>query len=112
MASICFDLSSKVLREDIAIHRRPTPESLESLRLTLQKLEQSGDARKNDTSISELKRVVLNRIADLELAKKLAIKDEEVDNAPEPADLIPLPPMAEEDPREEAVGEIQLDKLD
>jgi hypothetical protein len=47
--------------------RRPTPKSLESLHVTLQKLEQTGDPGKDDASISELKRVVLNRIVDLEL---------------------------------------------
>ena len=98
--------------EDIAIHRRPTPESLESLRLTLQKLEQTGDTGKDNASMSELKRIVLNRIADLELAKKLETKNDEVDKAPEPADLIPLPSLAEEDPSEDAVDEIPLNKLD
>jgi hypothetical protein len=62
--------------------------------------------------MSELKRVVLNRIADLELAKKLETASEEVDNAPGPADLIPPLSMVEEEPSEEVVDEIQLSKLD
>jgi hypothetical protein len=110
VASICYDSSSNEFKEDVAIQRRPTPKSLESLRLTLQQLEQTGDP--NDASISELKRVVLNRIADLELAKKLETTEDEIDNAPEPADLIPPPSMPEEDPSEEADDMTQLSKLD
>jgi hypothetical protein len=109
---MCFDSTSKGLQEDISILRRPTPESLESLRLTLQKLEQTDDPGNDGASISELKRVVLNRIADLELAKKLETGVEEIDNAPGPADLIPSRLMAEEDPSQEAVEMTLLNKLD
>jgi hypothetical protein len=80
----------------MAIHRRPTPKSLDSLNLTLQKLEQTIDPCEDDAPISELKRVVLNRIADLELSNKLVTKVDEIDDALDPADLIPLPLMAEE----------------
>jgi hypothetical protein len=110
LASICFDPPSNKVEEGIAISRRPTPKSLESLRLTLQQLEQTGNP--DDASISELKRVVLNRIADLELAKKLETADGEIDNAPKPADLIPPPLMAEEGPAEEAYDQTQLNQLD
>jgi hypothetical protein len=110
MASICVESSSNKLQEGIAISRRPTPKSLESLRLTLQQLEQTGNP--NDASISELKRVILNRIADLELAKKLETSDSEIDNAPGPADLVPPQSMAEEGPMEEANDQSQLEKLD
>jgi hypothetical protein len=111
LASICFDPASEGTQEEIAIHRRPTPESLESLRLTLQKLEQTGDSRNDNASISDLKRSVLNRIADLELTKKLETTVEEIDDPHGPADLI-LPSLAEEDPSEDAVDEIPLNKLD
>lgn len=100
------------MQEDISISRRPTPKSLESLRLTLQKLEQTGDIREDNASISELKRIVLNRIADLELAKKLETAGEEIDNAPAPVGLIPLPSIAEEGSSEEVADEIQLSELD
>jgi hypothetical protein len=75
-------------------------------------LEQTGDADNNDASISELKRVVLNRIADLELSKRLETKDHTNDNAPGPADLIPPPLMAEDRSSEQVVDEIQLNELD
>jgi hypothetical protein len=48
--------------------RRPSPETLESLRATLQQLEQTNDPA--DESFPELKRIILARIADLELARR------------------------------------------
>ena len=92
--------------------RRPTPKSHESLHVTLQKLEQTGDPGKDDATIPELKRVVLNRIVDLELSKTLETEDDKIDKAPEPADLVPPPSMTEESPSEEGVDKTQLDKLD
>jgi hypothetical protein len=52
--------------------------------VTLQKLEQTVDPGKDDASISELKRVVLNRIAGLELSKTLVAEDDEAEPAPRP----------------------------
>ena len=92
--------------------RRPTSKSLESLRVTLQKLEQTGDPGNDDARISELKRVLLNRIADLELSKTFESEDYETDNAPAPDELIPPPSMTEESASEKAIEDIPLEKLD
>jgi hypothetical protein len=92
--------------------RRPTPKSLETLHLTLQKLEQTVDPGKDDASISDLKRALLNRIVDLELSKTLETKDEEIDKAPEPADLVPPPSITEDRTLETDIDQTPLDKLD
>jgi hypothetical protein len=92
--------------------RRPTPKSLESLHVTLQKLEQTSDPDKKDASISELKQVVLNRIIDIELANTLATADDEIDRGSSPAELIPPPSMTEEGTPETSIDNTALDKLD
>jgi hypothetical protein len=94
------------------MRRRPTPKSLELLRVTLQKLEQTSDPASGDASIADLKRVLVNRIADLELVKTLEPDDVEVDEAPEPAHLIPPGSMTEESFHEMAGDSLQLEKLD
>jgi hypothetical protein len=111
-ASICFDPSSDEVQEHIAMPRRPTPQSLESLRVTLQKLEQTGDPGKDDNSISELKRVLLNRIVDLELSKTFEKENDGIDKSPEPADLIPPPSITEEGTPGMDIDKTPLDKLD
>lgn len=92
--------------------RRPTPKSLESLRVTLQKLEQSETPDSGEHSISELKRVVLNRIADLELSKKLETVENDADNDPESGDLTSLPLIAEEGDHAKDLDLAPLEKLD
>jgi hypothetical protein len=92
--------------------RRPTPKSLESLHLTLQKLEQTSDPGKDDASISDLKRVLLNRIVDLELSKTFEVKDDESDKAPEPAELIPPASITEESTPETDIDKTSIEKLD
>jgi hypothetical protein len=92
--------------------RRPTARSLESLHLTLQKLEQTSDPGKDDASISDLKRALLNRIVDLELSKTLETKDDEGDKAPEPADLVPPPSITEESTPETDIDKTSIEKLD
>lgn len=91
---------------------RPTPKSLESLRVTLQKLEQTGDPGKDGARISELKRVLLNRIADLEFSKTFESEDYRIEEAPEPAKLIPPPSMTEDGPPEKDIDKTSIDKLD
>jgi hypothetical protein len=98
--------------EDFTIPRRPTLKSLESLNLTLQNLEQTQSPGKDDAGITELKRVLLNRIADLELSKTLETEDDKSDKAPEPADLVPPPSITEEGALEEDIDKASLDKLD
>jgi hypothetical protein len=91
---------------------RPTPKSLEWLNVTLQKLEQTCDPGKDGASMADLKRVLVNRIADLELSKTLEPADAEMDEAHEAADLVPPPSRTEEGHPERAINTIQLDKLD
>ena len=92
--------------------RRPTQKTLESLHVTLQKLEQTDSPARDEESISALKRVLLNRIADLELSKTLETADAETETAPEPADLIAPPSKREGDPLEETIEKKEFDKLD
>ena len=93
------------------MRRRPTPKSLELLRVTLQKLEQTSPASA-EVSIADLKRVLVNRIADLELAKTLEPADAETDEDPEPSDLTPPLSKTEEISHEMASETFQLEKLD
>ena len=92
--------------------RRPTAQSLESLHVTLQKLEQSSNPGQEDGSISELKQVVLNRIIDLELSKTLVTEDDDSEEGRETADLAALPPLAESLPAEDIPRDPLLEKLD
>jgi hypothetical protein len=92
--------------------RRPTPKSLESLHITLQKLEQTSDPDNKDASISELKQVVLNRIIDLELSNTLTTGDDEIDNATAPANLVPPPSVTEERSSDKSIDKTPLEKLD
>ena len=94
------------------MRRRPTPKSLELLRVTLHKLEQTSDPASTEASIADLKRVLVNRIADLELAKTLERADVEIDETPEPTDLIRPRSMTEEGSHEMAGDPLQLEKLD
>ncbi len=50
---------------------RPTLDTLESLRITLQKLEHGLDSLQDATAMAELKRSILLRIAELEAANTL-----------------------------------------
>ena len=83
---------------------RPTLETLESLRATLQKLEQTDAASDDSKSISELKRVLLHRIADLELAQILEkTTDGATDKPLQPADLVLPASTLEEDHSEGSI---------
>jgi hypothetical protein len=92
--------------------RRPNPKSLETLHLTLQKLEQTSDPGKDDASIFELKRALLSRIVDLELSKTIETNDDEIEKAPEPSDLVPPPSIGEERTPETDIDKTPLEKLD
>jgi hypothetical protein len=54
---------------------RPTLDTLESLRITLQKLEHSLDSMQDATAMAELKRSILLRIAELEAANSFQHDD-------------------------------------
>jgi len=90
--------------------RRPTPKTLESLHVTLQKLEQTENPIHDGESISELKRALLNRIADLELSKTLETAEAEDEKTPAPNELVP-PSTAEESTAADQSIAVQLEKL-
>ena len=101
--------------ENAMMSLRPTPQTLESLRLTLQSLEHSADPSSNPQELEELKGILLKRIADLEVLDALSsqssaspVSGEQSDTAP--ADLPPLEIVAAEEPAAEAVNTTQLDK--
>jgi hypothetical protein len=62
---------------------------LESLRLTLLKVEQSADPEQDAEALAELKRILLQRIADLETIQALESAAGQTADEPSPADLVP-----------------------
>jgi hypothetical protein len=95
--------------------RRPTQKTLESLHVTLQKLEQTENPVQGEESMSELKRVLLNRIADLELSKTLETGEPEAEEKPEPAELIAPQREAEKASPDQVIdpaNSTELSKLD
>jgi hypothetical protein len=73
---------------------RPAHETLESLRLTLLKVEQSAEPEQDREALAELKRILLQRIAELEAVQALEIQALESAPAqtadkPNPSDLVP-----------------------
>ncbi|MGD0097448.1 MAG: hypothetical protein ABSB60_13195 [Terracidiphilus sp.] len=93
---------------------RPTREILESLRATLQNLEQEqmdGPAEA-PKPIAELKRVVVNRIADLELSQMLETADAPANRATDTADLVPPPSIIEGGHSDGLTEDAKLDKID
>jgi hypothetical protein len=68
---------------------RPAYETLESLRLTLLKVEQSADPDQDAEALAELKRILLQRIAELEAIQALELAAAQTADNPSPADPIP-----------------------
>jgi hypothetical protein len=90
---------------------RSSKETLESLRITLQKLEQSPGSPSDTQDIAELKQILLNRIAELEALS--AMGPTEVESAsPSPSDLPSLAVVTEEDGVKKAADATSLEKLD
>ncbi len=89
---------------------RPTQETLESLRVTLQKLEQTTDLASDGHDVIELKRILLNRIAELEALN--ALQPASAEPEPEAADLPRLAVVTEAEPEKEPVDTSPLEKLD
>lgn len=94
---------------------RPSPQTLESLRHTLQNLEQSADPTSDPQELAELKGILLRRIADLELLNALsahtgasAVSGEQSNAAL--ADLAPPEIVAAEEPTAQTADTTQLDK--
>jgi hypothetical protein len=90
---------------------RPARDTLDSLRVTLQKLEQETDPASNGQDAVELKQIMLNRIAELEALQ--ALLPEEVVSVSGPSDLPSIAVTTEEvAPKEEAADAPRLEKLD
>lgn len=68
--------------------RRPSRETIESLRLTLQNLEQSAGAAADAEGAGELKRILLARIADLEVLDALHGQSAAAGNTPDGANAL------------------------
>jgi hypothetical protein len=90
---------------------RPARETLDSLRVTLQKLEQTADSSSNGHDVAELKQILLNRIAELEALH--AMQPEDTTPAPAPSsELPPIAITAEKEPANEPADQPALEKLD
>ncbi len=90
---------------------RSPKETLESLRVTLQKLEQTSYAASDTQDIAELKQILLNRIAELEALS--AMEPTEIESAPSsPSDLPSLAVVTEDEMAKEAGDISPLKKLD
>lgn len=77
-----------------AVKGRPAHETLESLRLTLLKIEQSAEPEQDAEALAELKRILLHRIAELEAIQALEIQalesaDAQTSEKTGSADLVP-----------------------
>jgi hypothetical protein len=87
---------------------RPAHETLESLRLTLLKVEQSAEPEQDREALAELKRILLQRIAELEAVQALeiqALESAAVQTADKPnaADLVPPSSVTVDEPKDIAV---------
>ncbi len=71
-----------------AIKGRPAHETLDSLRLTLLKIEQSAEHDKDAEAMVELKRILLRRIAELEAIQAVESASAQSADEPQPADLV------------------------
>lgn len=89
---------------------RPAQETLDSLRITLQKLEQETDPASTGQDAVELKQIMLNRIAELEALQ--ALLPDEVASVPAPSDLPSIAVTTEEVAPKEAADTPRLEKLD
>ena len=94
------------------MNSRPSRETLESLRVTLHKLEQTTDPASDGQDVAELKQILLNRIAELETLNALQPADAEPAIASAPSDLPQLAAVTEEESVSATMETISLDKLD
>jgi hypothetical protein len=90
-----------------AIKARPAHETLESLRLTLLKIEQSAEPEQDAEALTELKRILLQRIAELEAIEAIesgaAETTDQVEDKTNPADLMSPVAMTVDDSKGTAV---------
>ena len=94
-----------------AIKGRPAHETLESLRLTLLKVEQSAEPEQDAEALAELKRILLQRIAELEAVEAIdsaaaqtavQVEGEPNSDKPNPADLVPPASVTVDDSKDTA----------
>lgn len=90
---------------------RPSAETIESLHLILKKVQQSSDTAQDEASLADLKRILLNRIAELEVTMVLEPADAEVAKVSDPSALVP-PSVVEGDRVEESSTPTEPAKLD
>lgn len=91
---------------------QPDQAILDALRVTLQKLEQDPDAAENAESMASFKSIILNRIADLEVASTLAPANADATPTPAPSDLVSPASIAQDDLPQETTGLAHLEELD
>lgn len=80
--------------------RRPAQETLESLRLALLKVEQNLEPDQDPEALAELKRILLHRIAELEVVQAIESGDPQAAEKPNPADLVPPASATVDDPKD------------
>ena len=73
---------------------------MESLRLTLLKVEQSAEPEQDAGALAELKRILLQRIAELEAIQAIESAAPQTDEKPNPADLVPRASVTSEESRD------------
>ena len=101
---------------------RPMPDTIETLRLTLQRLEQTTDPARDSAHLAAIKRVLLNIIAELEIAQALessapntatdAAATDAAATAPDSAALIPPPTVTEEAGAQQVTGTSTSNPID
>jgi hypothetical protein len=93
---------------------RSACDTLRSLRITLQKLEQNFDPDGDASAMAELKRILLNRIAELELVGTLESRNGDQADTSDPSELPALMQSAATDgpPQTLAKTKIDPEKLD
>jgi len=91
---------------------RSAQETLESFRVTLQRLEQASDLAADRQDIAELKQILLNRIAELETLNALRPQPAEAEKARPLSDLPALAVATEEEPVKETAEAASVEKLD
>ena len=96
---------------------RPMPDTIETLRLTLQRLEQTTDPARDSAHLAGIKRVLLNIIAELEIAQALESSAPNTATAaaataPDSAALIPPTTITEEAGAQQATGTSTSNPID
>jgi len=97
---------------------RPAHETLESLRLTLLKVEQTAEPDQDREALADLKRILLQRIAELEAIQAIEVQAGEsaaalqsapgqTEDKPSSADLV-LPPSVTADESKDVTADAEL----